>query len=167
MPSNAASVAGVGIDLVDLLKIQKFLYAHYTTRARRLLAPSERKRFKSRRIPSQTFAKLFTAKEAFFKSLGESWMGLEGFASMEVRFLPGDRFMIRVAGGPLAKKGPRQAEGCFFSFGKYVGAQVIRSSLSFPHVATDPPATQWRALGGNPQKSKTGSPTETFGDDNP
>ena len=118
-------IAGVGIDLVNLPRIRKFLKTHARSRLSRLLSPSERQEFR-KIISSKLFAKIFTAKEAYFKTLGESWMGLEGFASMEVCFLPGDRFKIQLVDGPLRKKGARQAEGCYFGFGNFLGAQVIR-----------------------------------------
>ena len=119
-------IAGVGIDLVNLPRIHKFLKTHSRARLSRLLAPSEQRKFR-KKISSTDFAKIFTAKEAYFKTLGESWLGLEGFASMEVRVLPGERFAVRLVDGRLKKKGVRQAAGCYFSFGKFLGAQIIRT----------------------------------------
>ena len=118
-------IAGVGIDLVNLPRIRKFLKAHAPRRISRFLSPAEQTQFK-KKIPSKLFAKIFTAKEAYFKTLGESWMGLEGFASMEVRLLPGDRFTVQLVDGALGRKGSRPAEGCHFGFGNFLGAQIIR-----------------------------------------
>lgn len=123
MPRKAF-LAGVGLDLVSVPRIRKFLKAHSDARVRRLLSPAEQKRYK--KISPLVFAKLFTAKEAFFKSLGASWFGLQGFASMEVSFLSQDRFQIRIVDGPLARHAPEKAAGSFFEFKDHVGAQVIR-----------------------------------------
>ena len=112
-------ISGVGIDLVDLKRIREFLRIHAAAKTRRLLSPLEQKYFQSRKRSPLVFAKFFTAKEAFFKTLGKAWLGLEGFAEMEVQFLSADRFKIRHLQGA-------QAEGSFFSFSHYVGAQVIR-----------------------------------------
>lgn len=114
------TVSGVGIDLVDVVRIRRFLGTHSTVKMQRLLCPSEQKQFQSREKSPLIFAKIFTAKEAFFKSLGRSWLGLEGFAAMEVRFLPAERFRIRLL------QETSETGGCFFSFSHYVGAQVIR-----------------------------------------
>jgi phosphopantetheine--protein transferase-like protein len=123
MPPRS-SVAGVGLDLVSIPRIRKFLKAHSAARVRRLLSPAEQKKYK--KISPLIFAKLFTAKEAFFKSLGASWFGLQGFASMEVSLLSQDRFQIRIVEGPLACHASEKAEGSFFEFKDHVGAQVIR-----------------------------------------
>ncbi len=121
-----ANLAGIGIDLIDLSRIKAFVKNHSAKRLSRLLSASEQARFKKKKISALVLAKLFTAKEAYFKTLGEGWMGLDGFACMEVRLLSPDRFAVSVVDGPLAKKGPRPAEGCFFDFANCVGAQVMR-----------------------------------------
>ena len=123
MPSRS-SLAGVGLDLVSLPRIRKFLKTHPAARVRRLLSPAEQKRYK--KISPLVFARIFTAKEAFFKSLGASWFGLQGFASMEVSILSKDHFQIRIVDGPLVCHASEEAEGSFFEFKDHVGAQVIR-----------------------------------------
>lgn len=115
-----SQLSGVGIDLVDLVRIRKFLKTHSALKIKRLLSAAEQKYFKSKRKSPLIFAQYFSAKEAFFKSLGKAWLGLEGFAAMEVQFLSAGRFKIRLLEKDV------EAEGCFFSFGHHVGAQVIR-----------------------------------------
>jgi phosphopantetheine--protein transferase-like protein len=117
---TGGTVSGVGIDLISVPRIRQFLKTHAASKTARLLSPLEQKQFKSRKKSPLIFAKFFTAKEAFFKSLDKAWLGLEGFGAMEVRLLPAGRFKIRLLDGG------GEAEGCFFSFGHYVGAQVIR-----------------------------------------
>ena len=115
-------LVGVGIDLVDLTRIQKFLKKNGNKAASRLLAESEKKSFQSSKNNPILFAKLFAAKEAYFKATGSSWMGLEGFQAIEVRCFPRDRFEVQ-----SSILGPRKgkADGRFFRHQKLMGAQVI------------------------------------------
>ena len=69
------------------------------------------------------FAKLLAAKEAFFKALGGSWMGLEGFQSIEIRLEAHNHF--RVQSSLSGFRPPMKAEGQFFQDRERVGAQVI------------------------------------------
>ncbi len=119
-------VLGVGVDLVSITRIQKFLSQHPPARVARLLSETEKKRYRRKKLSAHTLAKIFASKEAFFKTLDEPWMGLEGFSSMETEFLSGGRFLIKTVSGALAKNGPREAEGTFFKAGKLLGAQVVR-----------------------------------------
>lgn len=51
-------------------------------------------------------------------------MGAEGFSFMETSFLSQDRFAIKTLPGFFRQEA--RAEGCFFSAGKLLGAQVLR-----------------------------------------
>ena len=112
---------GVGIDLVSLSRIRKFLNRHPSKISRRLLTKSERKKISSKRLSPVVLARLLAAKEAFFKAVGRSWMGLEGFGAIEIKGFAHGRFQVE-------SKFPdgrfRKAEGAFFGTQKFVGAQV-------------------------------------------
>ena len=118
-------LAGIGIDLVNLLRIRKFVRQHSSNNLRRLLSVSEQRRFGKKKISPQTFAKIFTAKEAFFKTLNRPWMGLQGFHAMSVVFKKADTFEISM-NAALNSKRPLRADGCFFCTGNLWGAQVVR-----------------------------------------
>ncbi len=110
---------GVGIDLVSVGRMRRFLKRHPQDAFQRILSTRERKNLRSQRLSAIGFSKIFAAKEAFFKALNRPWLGLEGFASMSVRFLDPNRFQIR------ARAFRGLSEGCFFGDRKWVGAQVI------------------------------------------
>lgn len=116
-------VKGVGVDLISLKRAREFVARHRDRIYDRLLSPSERKNFSRKNLTASRFARLFSAKEAYFKALGGEWMGVEGFAQMELAAHTGDRFHI----GSLKREWQRQGtgEGCFFENEDYVGAQVI------------------------------------------
>lgn len=119
---SSFKVAGIGIDLVDLARVKKFLARHSQSQIKSLLCGRE----KSGRMTALKFAKLFSAKEAFFKTLNQPWFGPEGFSKLNVSFLSSNRFRVKIADGPLKKLGACEAEGSFFSEGNLVGAQVVR-----------------------------------------
>lgn len=116
-------LGGIGIDLVNLRRIRQFVRQYSSRQLCRLLSPSERKRFGRKKISPQTLAKIFTAKEAFFKTLNRSWMGLEGFQAMDVIFKKSNGFEISTINFP---KHRLKAQGSFFSAGHLRGAQVVR-----------------------------------------
>lgn len=119
-------IYGVGVDLVNVARVRRFLDRHSSKKISRLLSPAEKKRYQKRKLSAPAFAKLFAAKEAFFKTLGMPWMGLEGFSCMEVKPASGGTFSVKAVSGPFAEKTPRSAQGCFFRAGNLLGAQVIR-----------------------------------------
>lgn len=114
-------VKGIGIDLVSVPRVRKILKHHRAKTLKRLLTPSERKHFSRKSLSPAAFAKLFAAKEAFFKAVGRSWMGLEGFGAIEIKGFPRGRFQAKSS----AYSGPWRAEGRFFGTRELAGAQVI------------------------------------------
>ena len=115
-------LSGVGVDLVDLGRVSRFLKTHGKKSAGRVLTPGERAKWKKTSLSPVFFAKMFAAKEAFFKALGRAWMGDGGFLTMEVNCLPGKKFRVRALDG---KKNAPEAEGTFFHRDGWLGAQVI------------------------------------------
>lgn len=119
-------LAGIGVDLVDLKRIRRFLQDHSPKKLRRILTEKEYQVLKRGHFSTALFARFFCAKEAYFKTLGASWLGMEGMASLETNLKSADRFSIQALEGPLALNRAHAAEGCFFKTGNLLGAQVLR-----------------------------------------
>ena len=120
--------SGIGIDCVDLTRARRFLKDHPKSFAR-LLSPLEKKRWKSKSPSALSFAKLFAAKEAFFKALDGVWMGLEGFARLEVSCFPKGRFKVQslpsVSNNPGGFPAGKWGKGRFFKVPGGMAAEVI------------------------------------------
>jgi|GEM_PF-879044 len=118
---RSSALRGVGVDLVSRNRVKQFLSRHRAYARERFLSFSERRSLKH--LSLQEFAELFTAKEAFFKACGETWMGLEGFQGMRMKRCGGDHFEMEWRTG-RAKRFYR-GEGHFFRSGDLVGAQAM------------------------------------------
>ena len=116
------NLAGVGIDMVSINRMRRFLKSNRHSALERLCTVAEKKQLRRKRFSAFEFSKLFAAKEAFFKATGGSWMGLEGFRALEVKPLWGGRFQVR---RKEKRKSMPPAEGHFFRDKEWVGAQVI------------------------------------------
>lgn len=112
---------GIGVDVVSRSRVKQFLSRHKDYVRERFLNAAERRSFKH--LSLQAFAELFTAKEAFFKACGESWMGLEGFQGMRMKRREGDCFQMEWRTGNTKKF--YRGEGHFFRSGDLVGAQAM------------------------------------------
>ena len=116
---------GIGIDIITLEKAKRFLKRHRKKILERMLTAGERKRLgKKKSLSPLHFSKMMVAKEAFFKAMGKSWMGLEGFGALEVKMASEDHFLIKTVSASSPSSKPRQAAGHFFKTDKYLGAQV-------------------------------------------
>lgn len=116
MPSNR-EIAGIGIDLVSWKRIERLIREHSLESLKRILAPSEQTAFQNASHPAEFLARCFTAKEAFFKARGGSWMGEENFREMEVVMKGRERFSVHSNGV--------RTEGRFFKSPDGIGAQVL------------------------------------------
>jgi holo-[acyl-carrier protein] synthase len=63
-------ILGIGMDLVEIPRIEKALVRHGVRFAQRVLAESEFRRFAAHASPAAYLAKRFAAKEAFSKAMG-------------------------------------------------------------------------------------------------
>lgn len=119
-------VVGLGIDLIAISRARQFLKEHRQKAMDRLLTHSEKKQLRRKSLSALQFSKMFTAKEAFFKATGESGMGLEGFGSLEVKFLPHKKFQVRSLNSKRRSHSkPQRVVGSFFQDKVFVGAQVV------------------------------------------
>ena len=117
------NTVGVGIDLINLSRIKRFIKENSASDLRRLLTPRESLSYGSRKLSVMQLAKMLAAKEAFFKACGCSWMGLEGFSSIEVKCLPQSRFRVKSTNSKFYAGA--EGAGCFFRSENLIGAQVI------------------------------------------
>ena len=91
----------LGVDMLEWKKAKAFYRAHHENLSR-FLNPTETVFVQTSRKPHESLAMLLSAKEAVFKALGVSWMGLSGFRSIQI--LPGkNNFSFRLKGA-LKKK---------------------------------------------------------------
>lgn len=120
--SVSPALRGIGVDIVSRSRVRQFLHRHDDYVRRRFLNPAERHTY--RRLSLETMAELFTAKEAFFKACGESWMGLEGFQGMRMKRRNDDSFEMEWR--PVRnQRTVYRGEGHFFRSGDLVGAQAF------------------------------------------
>ena len=108
---------GIGIDLVSVPRMKRFIKEH-GAKAVRLL---DSRKKSSPKISVTRLARLFAAKEAVFKALGRSWMGMEGFEAIQVQDSPRGTFRVQC---PFLPRGA-EVSGRFFSGPDWAGAQVI------------------------------------------
>ena len=115
-------IRGLGIDIVSLLRVKELFRKHPKEKICRLLCPAEKSRFRIKAMTPFTFSKLWAAKEAYFKAQGASWLGIDGFSLLEVKFLPHQRFRVK-----SLKLGERlkAVTGTYFTGLRWVGAHVI------------------------------------------
>ena len=91
----------LGVDMLEWKKAKAFYKAHRKELAD-FLFPTEAVYVESSRKPYESFAMILSAKEAVFKALGVSWMGISGFGHIQI--LPGkNKYYFRLKGN-LRKK---------------------------------------------------------------
>ena len=114
---------GIGIDLVDKKRIQKLIQRHPRRALTALFTAAEIKKTGPKNI--RRLARLFAAKEAFFKAAGGAWLGLENFLKIEVHCSSEDHFRVESSKYKVSPKDNVFADGQFFECGNWVGAQVL------------------------------------------
>ena len=86
----------VGVDMLEWKKARAFYKAHREKLAT-FLCPAETGYVQSSHRPYESLAMILSAKEAVFKAIGVSWMGISGFERIQI--LPGkNRFSFRLKG---------------------------------------------------------------------
>jgi len=65
-------IVGLGVDIVDIARVERMIAAHGERAVQRLFTPNESSYCKGKRRPAQHFAARLAAKEAAFKALSGS-----------------------------------------------------------------------------------------------
>ena len=85
----------LGVDILELKKVDAF-YVRHRDKLASLLNPNELAYVKTSARPKDALALLLSAKEAVFKALGESFMGIAGFR--DIRLFPQKNFSFQLKG---------------------------------------------------------------------
>jgi len=103
----------LGVDLVEFKKAKAF-YGEHRNRLDTFFDGGEIRLIRQARRPYESLALLLAAKEAVFKSLGEPWMGPEGFRKIRIFSRKNRELSFRLKGN--FKKHPmrRPAPALFF-----------------------------------------------------
>ncbi len=114
----------MGIDLLRVGRVRRFLRQYGPQVFEKILTPLERTWVQGRRSNAVEFARRFCAKEAYFKTLDAPWLGVEGLQKIHIEAMTKHTFKALW----LDEKGEasREASGCFFQGPRWVAAQVIR-----------------------------------------
>ena len=91
-------IAGVGIDIVGIDRIDKLIREHGERFLSRVFTEEEKAYCSSRPLPAQHFAGRFAAKEAVLKALGTGWAEGVGWKQVEVALTKKGKPEIRLEG---------------------------------------------------------------------
>jgi len=94
-------IAGVGLDLVEIERVESLLKRHGDAFAQRILHPDEDATRLAHRDGPAHLAGLFAAKEAVMKALGTGMTGA-GFTEIGILRQPAGRPYVVLRGGALA-----------------------------------------------------------------
>ncbi len=96
-------IVGIGVDIVDIRRIERTLARFGDRFIRRVFTEAERARAEARRRRAETYAKRFAAKEACAKALGTGFRRGVYFRDIEVVNLPSGKPVLRLHGGALRR----------------------------------------------------------------
>lgn len=82
---TSAMIIGIGIDLVEVQRMEKILASQHTHFLERVFTPEERTYCDGKPHKAQHYAARFAAKEALMKALGTGWTAGITWAEIEVR----------------------------------------------------------------------------------
>lgn len=77
-------IIGIGIDFVEVDRVEELLRRHPDRAPGRLFTPVEVAYCQGSRRPAESFAARFAAKEALFKALGTGWTAGAAWREVEV-----------------------------------------------------------------------------------
>ena len=78
------AVLGIGIDIVEIERVEKLLRKHGEAFLRRVFLPEEIAYCDSKKYPAQHYAARLAVKEAVFKAFGEGWTEKIGWKDIKV-----------------------------------------------------------------------------------
>jgi holo-[acyl-carrier protein] synthase len=96
-------ILGIGVDLVDIRRIEKTIERHGERFIARIYTEVERARAERKANRIDTYAKRFAAKEACAKALGTGFRQGVFFRDMGVVNLPSGKPTLRLTGGALER----------------------------------------------------------------
>ena len=96
-------IIGIGIDIVDIDRIQRMIDRHGMKFLNRTFTETEVAYCQGRKKPAQHFAGRFAAKEAVFKAFGTGWRGGMGWKEIEVQVDSLGRPRLRLSGKVASK----------------------------------------------------------------
>src|SRR5436305_4494218 len=105
-------ILGVGLDLVDVRRIERTIERHGERFLARIFTAAERAKADGRARPAETYAKRFAAKEACAKALGTGLRAGVFWRDMGVVNLPSGRPTMQLSGGALARLKAMTPAGC-------------------------------------------------------
>jgi holo-[acyl-carrier protein] synthase len=91
-------IVGIGLDLVDIERIEDLLHRRGEHGLRRLFSPDEIAYCRARSRPAESYAARFAAKEAFFKAIGTGWGSAGLWTEIEVVPQAGGAPELRLSG---------------------------------------------------------------------
>lgn len=100
-------IVGIGLDLVDIARIEELVRRRGEHGLRRLFSPDEIAYCRGRNRPAQSYAARFAAKEAFFKALGTGWGSAGLWTEIEVVPQQGGAPELRLSGSAAESAGAR------------------------------------------------------------
>lgn len=96
-------IVGIGIDLVEIARVERVLARHPARARARLFAPGEVDYCESASLPAQSYAARFAVKEAFFKAVGSGWGRGIAWNEVEVVGVQGRAPSLRLHGAAFAR----------------------------------------------------------------
>ncbi|HEX9638507.1 MAG TPA: holo-ACP synthase [Acidobacteriota bacterium] len=123
-----AAALGLGLDLVEIDRLEQALERRGERLLLRLFTDAERAYCSQRKRPGQHFAARFAAKEAGFKALGTGWGDGVGWRDVEVINQSSGRPTLALHGRAAevaAGRGWTVAEVSLTHAGNYAGATVL------------------------------------------
>lgn len=92
-------ILGIGLDLVDIPRLEQVLARHEGRAHARLFTPAEAAYCDGATRPGESYAARFAAKEAFFKAVRTGWGQGVNWTEVEVVSTPQGAPELRVHGG--------------------------------------------------------------------
>lgn len=96
-------VLGIGVDLVDIRRIERALARFGSRFIERICTDAERQACERRRRPANAYALRYAAKEACAKALGTGFRQGVAWRDIEVYALASGKPMLRLAGAAAAR----------------------------------------------------------------
>jgi len=125
-------IIGIGMDLVEVERIEAMLRRHPERAVRRLFTPAERSYCLASGHAAQSYAARFAAKEAFFKALGTGLALGARWTEVEVLRNPDGAPRLQVSGIALElaeRRGVRRAHVSLTHTRRIAAAYVVLEGL--------------------------------------